>query len=224
MTSILERLKNRKTKPAPDSRFPTPDAADPREAAMFREIDEEVQVDKVTDFVKKNMRIIIAFAVALVLMVAGLQWWRSETARAQMLTATMYETAVMNRDVDALAALAARGRGGVVDLALFQAYVISGDLAHLEKLKQRGRTRDFRDLARLHLAAATGDEMTPTQLHAFLRPLLTRRSPFYFSAQLMLAQKYLSVGDTANANPLLDRIINNNDAPVIIRASATTLR
>jgi hypothetical protein len=127
-------------------------------------------------------------------------------------------------DANALAAMAKNNGGALADLAMFQSYMLDGDVSKLEHLADGGATRDFRDLARIHLAAVKGDAMTAAEFEKFLSALDTKKSPYYYNAALMVAQKYLADGDKAGGGKWLDKIINDKDAPSIIGAVAESLR
>jgi len=146
-------------------------------------------------------------------------YWSSKIA-----TAVVYESAINNVDANALANLAKDSRGGTADLALFQSYLIDNDVKKLEDLAEHGHTRDFKDLAKLHLAAINGDKMGVPEFVLYLSSMDTKKSPFYYTATLMVAQKYLANGEVASANKLLDKIINDKDAPASISATAQTLK
>jgi hypothetical protein len=123
-----------------------------------------------------------------------------------------------------LAALAGNADGATADLALFQSYMIDGDVTKLEQLANDGKTPDFRDLAKLHIVGIRGDKMTATEVEKYLSELNTIDSPFYYTASLTIAQKYLSDGDTESTNKWLDKILNDKDAPASISGTAQTLR
>ncbi len=112
------------------------------------------------------------------------------------------------------------------DLALFQSYTLdkNKDIKKLEQLAEHGNTRDFRDLARLHVIGARGDEMTAPQVEKYLSSLNTKSSPFYYTAMLTVAQKYLASGDTDNANKWLDKILSDDNCPAEISGVAQTLK
>lgn len=135
-----------------------------------------------------------------------------------------YETALMNIDAPALAAIGKNSHGATADLAMFQSYLIDNDISHLDQLAAHGNTRDFRDLARMHIANIRGDEMSAPELEKYLADLNTKKSPFYYISRLTLAQKYLAAGDRKNADKWLDKIINDPNAPAIISANAQTLK
>lgn len=216
MASILER--NKKVKAPKKTR------EEYAEDALYREVWEEVNNEKTMSFIKKYSRVMIAGA--LVIMIAataatiGVRAWRE----SKMATAVNYETAVQNLDAGALAALGQNAGGATADLALFQAYLIDNDVAKLEQLARDGHSRDFRDLARLHVVNIRGDEMSAADVEKYLAGLNTKKSPYYYTAALTVAQKYLSEGDKATANKWLDKIINDVDAPAVVSASAQALK
>ena len=217
MASILERNKDLKPKPKKTRE-------DYAQDALYREVWEEVNNDKTTAFVKKYYRQMLAAAIAIMIVVTGVQIGiRSYHAR-QIARAVNYETAVENVDAAALAAIGENTSGATADLALFQAYLLSGDTAKLEKLANDGDTRDFRDLARLHVIGVRGDEMTGKEVEKYLSGLNTKSSPFYYTAMLTIAQKYLSEDNRDAANKWLDKIINDDNAPASISGTAQMLR
>ena len=109
--------------------------------------------------------------------------------RSQVATAVAYETALSNMDANALAALSDNASGATADLALFQSYLLDKDETKLEKLAQNGDSRDFRDLARIHIVGLRGDAMTAAAVEEYLSDLTTPDSPFYYNAMLLIGQK-----------------------------------
>ena len=79
-------------------------------------------------------------------------------------------------------------------------------------------------MARLHVVGARGDSMTAVDVEKYLSPLNTKSSPFYYTAMLTIAQKYLAAGDNDNANKWLDKIMNDPDCPGEISGTAQTLK
>ena len=143
MATILERNKQIKA--------PKKTRAEHMEDALYREVWEDVNNEKTLQFIKKYSKHIMV--VVLLIMIAatsvqlGLRTYRAN----KIATATAYEMAIENMDANALAALADDTSGATADLALFQSYLLDKDVAKLEKLASDGNTRDFRDLARLHI-------------------------------------------------------------------------
>jgi len=216
MATMLER--NKKVKAPQKTR------QEYAEDALYREVWEDVNNEKTLQFVKKYSRHLIGGALAILIVATGIQIGLRTHRANKIAAATAYEIAVENVDANALAGLADNTSGATADLALFQAYLIDKDVAKLEKLANDGNTRDFRDLAKLHVVGIRGDEMSASDVEKYLSDLNTTSSPFYYTASLTIAQKYLATGDTENANKWLDKIINDKNAPAVISGNAAALR
>ncbi len=218
MANMLQRTKDLKPKQPKKTR------EEYAEDALYREVWEEVNNDKTTAFIKKYYRQMVAAALVIMIAVTGIQIGVREYRARQIARAINYETAIENVDANALAAIGENTSGATADLALFQSYILTGDTAKIEKLARDGDTRDFRDLARLHVIGIRGDEMSALDVEKYLAPLNTKSSPFYYTAMLTIAQKYLATDDAATANKWLDKIINDKNAPATISATAQMLR
>lgn len=216
MASILERKNKVKA--------PKKTREDYAEDALYREVWEEVNNDKTLAFIKKYSKYMIVGALSLLIVVTAIQIGVRTHRANKMAMAENYESAVLNMDANALAGIAKNASGANADLALFQAYVLDNDVAKLEELAKNGATRDFRDLAKMHIVALRGDDMTAADVEKYLSDLNTKKSPFYYTSRLVVAQKYLASGDRDNANKWLDVIINDADAPAVVSANAQTLR
>ena len=207
--------------------------ADHAEDALYREVWEEVYAQKLYDFARRNMRLIVAAAAITLALVAAVITVRQINRSNALELANDYESAMtMNPSLarEALTRLAKKSGGGMGDLALFRAYQLalankdSADaVAKLELLAETGSTRDFRDLALLQLAQLRGDEMSGADFQKMLAPLLTKRSPFYFMGLLMTAQKYLAEGNRDDARGFLRKITSDNAAPATISGAAQML-
>ena len=227
MANMLTRNKNLK----PEKKSVDEHAED----ALYREIWEEVHAQKTYDFVKKHMRMLIAGVIVIMIVMVGLQLYRHNRAATQIRQAQMFESALSVAGAknyaaaeEAFARAASEQSGGMADLALFQSALLDvqsgkGD-AKFQQLAADGATRDFRDLATLHIATMRGDSMTAAQFEKFLEPLQTQRSPFYYTSMLLIAQKYLAENNADAANKWLDKIINDKSAPATIAGMAGTLR
>ncbi len=216
MASILER--NKKVKAPKKTR------EDYAEDALYREVWEEVNNEKTQRFIRKYYRYMIAGALVILIAATAVQIGARTHRNAKLATAANYETAIENVDANALAGIAKNNGGATADLALFQAYLIDGDVSKIEELASHGHTRDFRDLARLHVIGMRGDKMEAADVEKYLADLNTKSSPYYYVSRLMVAQKYLATGDRGAANKWLDKIINDADAPAVISAQASALR
>lgn len=216
MASILERNKNVKVQKKTREEY--------AEDALYREVWEEVNNEKTQRFIKKYYRHIVGTALVLLIITTAAQIGIRMHRDAKIAAATNYETAVQKADAAALNGIGRDGRGATADLALFQSYMLDKDVTKIEHLASHGNTRDFRDLARLHVIGIRGDKMSAHDVEKYLSPLNTKSSPYYYMGMLTVAQKYLADGDTANANKWLDKIISDKNAPASISATAATLK
>lgn len=216
MATMLERNKNIKA--------PKKTRAEHMEDALYREVWEDVNNEKTMQFLKKYSKHIMATALAILIVATGVQIGIRTHNANKIATAVAYETAVENVDADALAGLAKNSSGATADLAMFQAYMLDSDMEKLEYLANNGNTRDFRDLAKLHIVGVRGNDMSAKQVEDYLDDLDTKSSPFYYTASLTIAQKYLADGDVETANKWLDKIINDKDAPDVISGTAQSIR
>lgn len=217
MSSILERNKNLKK---PEKKTYAEHAQD----ALYREVWEDVNNEKTQQFLKKYWRYIVGAAIGIMIVVCAIQIGTRIYHASKIATAQVYETAIANVDAGALANLAHDKGGATSDLALFQSYLIDKDIKKLEDLAQNGHTRDFKDLAKLHMATINGDKMDLAEFVKYLSSMDTKKSPFYYTSRLMVAQKYLASGEVETANKILDVIINDKEAPASISATAQTLK
>lgn len=217
MTSILERNKNLK-QPVKKTR------EEYAEDALYREVWEDVNNEKTQEFLKKYWRYIVGAVLAIMVVVCSIQIGVRMYNASRVASAMVYETAIANVDANALANFAKDTSGATSDLAMFQSYLISKDVKKLEDLAQNGHTRDFKDLAKLHLATINGDNMNAVEFEKYMSSMNTKKSPFFYTSRLMVAQKYLASGEKETADKILDVIINDKNAPVSISATAQTLR
>lgn len=216
MATMLERNKKVKT--------PKKSYAEHAQDALYREVWEEVNNEKTIKFIKTYSKHIMVAVFVVLIIATGIQIGVRTYRANQMATAVAYETAINSVDANALAALAKDTSGAMGDLALFQAYMLDKDTEKIEMLASDGDTADFRDLAKLHVVGIRGNDMTAAQVEKYLSDLNTKKSPFYYTAALTVAQKYLAEGDVAHANKWLDKIINDADAPSVISGTAQSLR
>ncbi len=216
MATISERNKNIK--------MPKKTREEYAEDALYREVWEEVNNEKTIRFVKKYWRYMVSAAIVLMIIVVGVQIGLRMHHKNKVASAINYETALASADARALAAIGENTNGANSDLALFQSYVIEKDIKKLEYLAANASTRDLRDLAKMHIVSIRGDEMTAPEMEKYLSDLDTKKSPFYFTSCLLIAQKYLASGDRIAADKWLDKIINDSDAPDVISANAQMLK
>lgn len=216
MATMLERNKKVKT--------PKKTYAEHMQDALYREVWEDVNNEKTMQFIKKYSKHIMVAAFSIMIIATGIQIGMRTYRANKIATATAYEMAIENMDANALAALSDNASGATADLALFQAYLLDNDVNKLEKLANDGNTSDFRDLARLHVVGLRGDEMSADEMKKYLSDMDTKSSPFYYTARITLAQKYLVSGEVSAANKILDELIADKNTPSTIAATAASLR
>jgi len=194
------------------------------EDALYREVWEDVNNEKTQQFIKKYWRHIACAVVGIMIIVCGINLGVRMHVSSKIATAQMYESAVELFDAKALANLADNSKGATADLALFQSYVIDKDVAKLDKLAKEASSRDFSDLAKIHLATIRGDKMNEKEFEEYLSDMNTKKSPFFYIAKLLIAEKYLSVSNKEKANVFLDEIINDKEAPANVLSTAQMLK
>ncbi|MBR3510940.1 MAG: hypothetical protein IKN73_02660 [Alphaproteobacteria bacterium] len=217
MTSILERNKNLK-KPVKKRR------EEYAEDALYREVWEDVNNEKTQQFIKKYWRYIVGAVLGIMILISAFQLGMRMYHSSRIASAQVYETAIANMDANALANISKDSSGATSDLALFQSYLIDKDVKKLEDLAKNAHTRDFKDLAKLHLASINGDSMKADEFEKYLSGMNTKKSPFFYTSRLMVAEKYLSVNNKDKADKILNMIINDKDAPASVSETAQTLR
>jgi len=216
MANMLER--NKKVK-VPEKTY-----EEHAQDALYREVWEDVNNEKTQQFIKKYGKLMVAAALGIMIVVTGIQIGVRAHYAAKMATAENYETAIENTDANALVGISRNTGGATADLAMFNAYLIDNDVAKLDKLARDGKTREFRDLAKMHVVGIRGDDMTANELEQYLGDVATKSSPFYYTACLTIAQKYIASGDRDSANTWLDKILSDSNTPAVIRSDAESLR
>jgi hypothetical protein len=216
MANMLERNKKIKT---PEKTY-----EEHAQDALYREVWEDVNNEKTQQFIKKYGKYMIVAALGIMIIVTGIQIGIRAHYAAKMATAENYETAIANTDVNALVGIARNTGGATADLSMFNAYLIDNDVAKLDELARNGKTREFRDLAKMHIVGIRGDEMTADELEKYIGDVATKSSPFYYTACLTIAQKHIASNNRDAANKWLDKIINDSNAPAVIRSDAESLR
>ena len=217
MTNMLQRNKDKSIKH-------TKTREEYAEDALYREVWEDVNNEKTQQFLKKYWRHIVGAVLGIMFIACGIQLGTRMHHAAKIAVAQQYEAAVLTMDAKALASLSKDSKGATADLALFQSYLMDKDIKKLEDLERNAHTRDFKDLARLHLVSIRGDKMPAAELEEYLSDMNTKKSPFFYTARLMVAEKYLAESNKDKADPILDMIISDKDAPSSVSATAQILR
>lgn len=194
---------------------------------FFREVDEDLQRDRLAALWRRYGWFVIALAVAVVLGTAGGEAWRAWQERSMKAEAARYEAAAQGLDSDPAAAaarldaFAKDSRTGYGELALLReaqartaAKDDAGALAALQALAD-DRSADplLRDLGSLLVAERTVDTADPAALKARLEPLAAAGAPFRLTARELLALIDLRTGDAASARKRLEDLSHEVGLP-----------
>jgi hypothetical protein len=203
---------------------------------IFREIDEDLRRDRLEAVWRRYGTYILAAAVAVVVATGAYVGWQryAESARAGRAAAFVGAMdLVARKDAGAEAALAsiASEGGGYAALARLQQaaqLAKAGDVAGATDIYE-AMTGDgsleapFRDLALILIGLRGVDTAEPVALSARLAPLAEDGQPWRHSARELMALLAQRAGDTAKARELLNRLVDDQEAPQGARRRATEL-
>lgn len=205
-------------------------------ADIFREIDEELQQERVAKLWQRYGVWLVAVAVAVVIGVAGNVFWTRYSAQRQADRGDRYEAAAAlvssddpKKGAEAFATLADDAGAGYATLARMReaaALAKAGDtdaaIKTFDKAAAEG-TAPYADLARVwavRLQIATGE---PSKLVEQLGPTLTVGNPWRPLAVETEAAIRLKAGDTAEATKLYKSLADDASTPSRLRARATEM-
>lgn len=197
------------------------------ENALYREVWEDVNNEKTMIFLKKYYKYILILVTIILLSIISFQLSYNYKLRKLNKIATIYENALAQGDLQTLSSIISN-KTSISDIASFQSIIIEQNkekqIIELEKIVKNGKSKDYKDLAKLQIAYIKADSLTGKELEKFLSNLTTKKSPYYYSALLIIAQKYSYENNDKKKNFYLDKIINDKDTPAVISISAETLR
>jgi hypothetical protein len=222
-----------------DKKPPAPDDARSREQEQFfEEVSEELKQDRYADLWKKYGRYFVGLAVAVVLGVAGYQYWQAEQRKAGEAASERFAAATalaregkVKEATAAFAGLAQDGAKGYAALARLQQaaqLLKSGDragaLLAFEQLANDGSADPmFRDVAVVHWAYAGLDDADPAKMTERLKPLTAKDNPWRHLALELSALYAERAGRRADAIQILTDLEKDKDAPQGIRSRAKEL-
>ncbi|MBK8208609.1 MAG: tetratricopeptide repeat protein [Rhodospirillales bacterium] len=208
--------------------------------SLLREIDEDIRRERYARLWKRFGGWIIAIAVAVLLGVAGYQFWQFRTQKQQQEASARFAAAVALATTDRaaaerqFAAIAADGPAGFAVLAgLRQAALLAqnGDTqaAHgvYQQVERKATDPFYRDLAVVREAMlALQDETVPIDAEAItdrLKPLSANGNPWRFTARELSAVLASRTGQTTEARDVLSGLANDQLAPSDMRERARQL-
>jgi hypothetical protein len=228
----LARKEKKPPAPAPD------DARSREQEQFFEEVSEELKQERYAEIWKKYGRYFVGLAVAIVLGVAGYQYWQSEQVKAKEQASDRYTAALalakagkLKEAITSFTALAQDGPKGYAALARLQQaenLLKSGDragaMAALEQLANDGNADPmFRDAAVIHWAYVGLDEADPAKAIDRLKPLTAKESPWRHLALELTAIYADRAGRRADAIQILTDLEKDKDAPQGVRSRAKEL-
>lgn len=218
---------------------PAPDDSRTREQEQFfEEVSEELKQDRYAELWKKYGRYFVGLAVAVVLGVAGYQYWQGEQRKAREAASERFAAAVaLARDgkakeaTTAFAGIAQDGPKGYAQLARLQQaaqLLKSGDragaLLAFEQLANDGSADPlFRDVAVVHWGYAGLDDADPAKMTERLKPLTAKDNPWRHMALELTALYAERAGRRADAIQILTDLEKDKDAPAGVRGRAKEL-
>jgi hypothetical protein len=217
---------------------PKPEEADHELEGLMSDIETDLREEELKKIWKNYGGLIITFIVALIIGVAGFQFYRQYETKRQDESARRYEAAVKideeGKTAEAMAqldALAKDGTKGYAVLArLSQAALqvrqndIDGALANYKLIiADNSADKIFRDLATLLTVLHSLDRADAKALEAQLTPLTDPGNAFNLSALELTALLAAKQGDTPRAVTTLGQITANPAAPASMRERAADL-
>jgi hypothetical protein len=208
--------------------------------SLLREIDEDIRRERYARLWKRFGNYIIAAVVALLLGIAGYQFWQyrvdsqRQQASAQLASASTLTGTDRAAAEQTLAGLAAEGPAGIAVLAgLRHAALLaeSGDVqaarAAYQQVQRSASDPLYRDLAVVREAmVALAQEDAPIDAEAIidkLKPLTSDGNPWRFSARELTALLASRSGQIAEARSLLGELSADPLAPAGVRERARQL-
>jgi hypothetical protein len=205
---------------------------------FFEEVSEELKQERYALLWKKYGRYFVGLAVAVVLAVAGYQYWQSEQVKAAEAASVRYAAAqALAKDgkfKEAATAFAALGKDapkGYAALAKLQQAaqtLKAGDraaaLLAFEQVANDGSVDPvFRDIAVVHWAYAGLDDADPAKMTERLKPLTAKENAWRHVALELSALYAERGGRRADAIQILTELEKDKDTPVGVRGRAREL-
>ena len=205
---------------------------------IFQEIDEELRRDNFLKLWQRYGKYVIALAIFIVLVTAGVVGWREYQLKQRYAEALRYAAALdlarQGKDgeaADAFAALAQVSDGGRAVLAKLEEAATrakAGDAAAAVQIYDRlagdgSLDPVYRGIATLLAARLQLDDGDPKAVIERLTPLTDGASPWHPTALELTALAQLKTGDRAAARTTYQRISDDQASPDALRARATEL-
>ncbi len=206
------------------------------EDVFVREVDEELQKDKLQDAWDRFGKPLVALIVAVLLGWAGWIYWNTRVDAAagevgEKLTLAV-DTLAAGSDSGVSAKLVevnssdATGFHGPAGLTAGSLALQQGDIkAAADTFGKVAANADaaqaWRDLALIRQTSATFDTLKPEEVVARLKPLAVPGAPWYGSAGEMTAMAYVKMNKPEMAGKMLAELAKDEGVPETIRSRAS---
>ena len=204
---------------------------------LLREVDDEMRHEQYVRLWKRYGNLIIGAALAVVLVVAGYQGWRSWQTRLRQEESGLFAAAQdmlakgdKRGGLDVLAKLGNEGHAGLAVAArALRAEVLAADgdtglaVATWEEIAASGAPPLFRDLAILKQALLTLDSADPAVIEGRVAPLAAADRPWHYAATEILAMAAGKKGDRQRAAELYKQLADDFKAPQGVRSRAADM-
>jgi len=204
---------------------------------LLREVDDDLRHEQYVRLWKRYGNVIIGAALAVVLVVAGYQGWRSWQTRLRQEESNLFAAAQdmlakgdKRAGLDVLAKLGSEGHAGLAVAArALRAEVLAADgdsglaVAAWEEIATSGAPSLFRDLAVLKEALLTLDTADPALIESRVAPLAAADRPWHYAATEILAMAAGKKGDRQRAAELYKQLADDFKAPQGVRSRAVDM-
>lgn len=226
-----------KNDPKPPAALPG-DQRSREQEQFFEEVSEELKQDRYAQLWKRYGRYFVGLAVAIVIAVAGYQYWQGEQVKAGEAASVRFAAAMAlakdGKFKEASTAFAAIGQDapkGYAALSRLQqaAQTIKagdrpGAMLVLEQLANDTAVDPlFRDIAVIHWAYTGLDDADPAKMTERLKPLTAKENPWRHAALELTALYAERAGRRADAIQILTELEKDKDAPSGVRSRAKEL-
>lgn len=212
--------------------LPSDEMAKMQQEMMAREVDEDVQKQRLQNLWNKYRFVILGAVLALLLVTIGMEVHRSTQIRSSLEESDLFENAVVashsgdkEKALQLLTDLSKDGDTGYGYLAelkmagiLFEQNKAPEALAVLKKvMDNRWAPDELRAVATLSYVGHQVDTGNGSELQKELAPLLKKGNGFYGSAAELSAILLLKEGNKEAAVKLLQEAVNNNLASEVTK-------
>ena len=205
--------------------------------AFFREVQEDVQAEKVAIFWHKYKRYIISTIIAILIITIVKNWYQSYKFNTSMKQAVQFEKIISATNVSAdnkiieLEDFAKSAKFGYQDIAYFNIYSLAIEnknyemaIKTLEKIVNDSSDTTFSNLAIIKIGSLISS-LPEKEFEKITKKLesIGKKEPFYNIAQFILGSIYTKQNEFTKAHEIFEKISNDFSAPVSIKSQSLTM-